>query len=406
MTDKNLEEKKKKHIRSLELDVYKQLTYSFFLLTFIAKALTDGIFITLGQKGLITNSKYMAMGGVIFFGLGYMIKNRRFDNFWNEFKQLFALFAAIAFFTCVLIIYRRNYAAWQIRDLLNLFTPMIFAYVVLNTLDSGDIVKGMRIALYFSICGYVIQLILKGTTIQEIISASDYSKSLSPLESNDFAALSIMLCFFFCYIRDNKIDTIASFLFAIATFKRLAMIFALLAFVLPKIINTRKAIPRGYRFLLVIVLTLITIIYLYLLLPFSPDVQIFGYNLKYLSMGRAHFLTELFINNYKSFGYGSVEATLGHSLEMYLIRLCLELSPIAVIVFITCMMNIAWTNIYCVILIIFQLINLITADSISAIFAWEVMYILLGLVHGTCKNDTGINYAIIEMNSRRKNLPS
>lgn len=47
-------------------DIFITLTVAFFLLTFVLKALTDGIFVTLGQKGAITDSKYLTMGGASF----------------------------------------------------------------------------------------------------------------------------------------------------------------------------------------------------------------------------------------------------------------------------------------------------------------------------------------------------
>ena len=63
------------------------------------------------------------------------------------------------------------------------------------------------------------------------------------------------------------------------------------------------------------------------------------------------------------------------------IRISLELSPLATLLFINNYWNLTRGNFYCVLLIVFQFLNLTTADSISEMFAWAVAYILIGSIH-------------------------
>lgn len=367
-------------------NIYAQLTILFFIITFVLKAFTDGIFVTLGMKGAITDTKYLTMGGVIFFGACYMVNTKESASFWEETKQLLSVFFCFLTVTCILIIYRNEFALWQIRDFLNLLTPILFAYVSLNVMNISQIISAMKITLIVSFVGYVIQLIIRGVTWDDIWQ-SNYGDSTSVLESNDFAALSIVLCFFFCYFRSSKLYTILSLIFALATFKRMAIIFAIIAFLIPMFCNVNRRIKDSSSLIIKVVASIIAIAYLYILLTSSSNIVIFGQKLDDLTMGRADFLHELLANGYQSYGYGSVEATRGASLEMYFVRLMLELSPLAIILFINNYWNITHNNLYCAIMMVFHFLNLTTADSISAMFGWSVAYITFGLINTKSLNN-------------------
>lgn len=59
---------KMKKQRLQNADIFAMMTMAFFVITFVLKALTDGIFVTQGMKGAIADSKYLTMGGTIFLG--------------------------------------------------------------------------------------------------------------------------------------------------------------------------------------------------------------------------------------------------------------------------------------------------------------------------------------------------
>lgn len=362
-------------------DSFEMLTVFFFVLTFVLKALTDGIFVTQGVKGAITDSKYLTMGGVIFFGVCYMARHKVNGIFWRELKQLLGVVLCFIMVTACLIIYRDEFASWQIRDMLNLLTPMLFAYVSLNVMTFEQLYKGMQIALVSSFIGYITQLALRGVTFQDIFQSS-FSESQSPLESNDFSAIAIMLCFFFCYYRSNRWMTVLSVVYAIATFKRMAIIFALVAFFLPIIINRDKELPKWSSGVAKLAFFVAAMGYLYFIWPTSTALQhAMNVDVGEMTMGRSGFLASLLNHEYQSFGFGSVESTLGHSLEMAFPRITLELSPLGTLLFINNYWNVTGRHLYCALLMTFQFANLITADSISAMFAWEVCFILIGMIH-------------------------
>ena len=361
-------------------DFFEKCTFAFFLITFVLKALTDGFFITQGVKGAITDSKYLTMGAAIFFGIVYMVQRRRNRVFWNEFRQLITVALCFVMATLVLVIAQNHFVQWQIRDILNLITPMIFAYVMLNVLSFEQLFHGMKIALVFSIIGYITQLVLRGVTFGDIF-ASSFSDSTSPLESNDFSAIAIMFCFFFCYYRSSRWLTVLSTLYAIATFKRMAIIFAVIAFFFPMLFNRDAELPKWFSAISKIVFFGIAMFYCYLMLPTSTALQsALHLDIGEMTMGRSDFLASLINQGYQSFGFGSVEGTIGHSLEMAFVRMTFELSPIAVLLFINNYWNITGRNLYCSLLMVFNFLNLTTADSISAMFAWAVCYILIGVV--------------------------
>ena len=47
-----------------------------------------------------------------------------------DIKQLVIVVLAFVLVTCGLVLYRGEFDSWQVRDILNLLTPMLFAYVV------------------------------------------------------------------------------------------------------------------------------------------------------------------------------------------------------------------------------------------------------------------------------------
>lgn len=361
-------------------NIFAQLTIVFFVITFALKAFTDGIFVTLNMKGAITDSKYLTMGGVIFFGICYMASQKSYMTFWRETKQLLFVFLTFLMLTCALILYRGEFATWQIRDLLNLLTPILFAYVSLNVMNFSQLLSGMKVTLIMSFIGYLIQLALRGVSWADVWQSS-FTESTSPLESNDFAALAIALCFFFCFYRSSQFYTILSVVFAVATFKRLAIIFAIIAFLLPTICNMNKKLPKSSGFVFKLLFFALAMTYFYLLTTAASTIVVFGKNLNELTMGRANFLQTLLSNGYQSFGYGSVEATRGASIEMCLVRISLELSPLATFLFINNYWNLTRNNRYCALIMTFHLLNLTTADSISSMFGWAVTYITIGLIN-------------------------
>lgn len=371
---------KMKKQRLQNADIFAMMTMAFFVITFVLKALTDGIFVTQGMKGAITDSKYLTMGGTIFFGLIYMVRHKKNRVFWNEFRKLITVALVFLVATLALIIYQNKYAQWQIRDILNLITPMIFAYVVLNVLSFEQLFKGLKIALVISVIGYIIQLMLRGVTFDDIFQSS-FSDSTSPFESNDFSAIAIMFCFFFCYYRSSKWMTALATVYAIATFKRMAIIFAVIAFFFPIMVDRDKKMPKWTTPIVIGVFFGVAMFYCYLMLPTSASLQgSLHLNIGKMTMGRSDFLAALLNRGFQSFGFGSVEASLGHSLEMAFVRMTFELSPIAVLLFINNYWNITGRNLYCSLLMVFNFLNLTTADSISAMFAWAVCYILIGMV--------------------------
>lgn len=186
----------------------------------------------------------------------------------------------------------------------------------------------------------------------------DYGTSSSPTESSIFAGMSIILCAFYCYYRNNMVLTCLSTIYAIATFKRLAIVFAIAFFVIPIFFDPNKKVPSYVRQMMKFVFLCGTGIYYLLLLPQSSRIfeELFHQSQDQYTMGRSSFLRTLLSANYQPYGYGSSTIVIGRSLEMDYLQIAIELTPIALFIFINIYWNILGNNLYLTFLCYFNLL--------------------------------------------------
>lgn len=103
-----------------------------------------------------------------------------------------------------------------------------------------------------------------------------------------------------------------------------------------------------------------------------------GKSLDEQTLGRSGSLYDLLAQGYQTFAYGSTEVTLGYSMETYFVRLSLELSSFAVLLYVNNHSGLTRGSRYCALFMVFEFFNLITADSISVVFAWVLFNLTIG----------------------------
>ena len=389
---------KKKRI--LECDVFNGFTVILFCLTYILLGLTDGLLVARGVSAdnILVRLKYYLMLLTIACSLLHILIYKKSNIFWKEAQLLLVVVIVFSLISAFEIIVTGVYASVVLDSLIKLALPIFFAYGVLNTLTYKQLQVSMAIVLCFSIVGYICELLFTGFTFADF-SQMDYESSTSAAESSIFAGISITLCAFYCYYRNNKILTWLSVIYAVMTFKRLSIIFAIIFFVIPMFIDSNKRVPSYIRQIMKLFFLGGTGIYYLLLLPQSRRMFeiLFHQSQDQFTMGRSAFLRELLSANYHSYGYGSSAAAIGRSIEMDYIQIAIELTPLALFIFINAYWNIVGDNLYLTLFMLFKSLNFLTSHSVNSNYSWAIAFIFIGMVLYMPRKNTNNRYKLTSL---------
>ena len=366
-------------------------TTFFFCLTYVLLGLTDGLLVSQGvpSSNILIRLKYPCMLATIACAALHMVLSESTFIFRKEFVQLLSVGIVFFLISSVEIILTDSIGTSTVDDLIKLILPAVMAYCVLNTLNFEQLQRCMTVVFLSSITGYVCELSFSDISVEDILQSS-FSSSSSSLESSIFAGISITLCFYYCYYRSNKMLTVLAVAYAIATFKRMAIIFAIVAFVAPMIVDVNKKISRYFVYFLSMTTLVVTGVYYWLLLPSSELLfkGLFGQSQMDLSMGRSAFLAKLMRNGFVPFGYGSSADVIGRTIEMDLIQIVIELTPLALLVFVCVYWNICCRNMYCIIVMLYEFSNFITSHSLNSNYKWGICFILIGMISYMPRNNS------------------
>lgn len=372
-------------------DIFTVGTMFFFCLTYILLGLTDGILVSQGvlASNVLVRLKYPCMLATIAFGVMHIVLTKHVSVFYREFSMLLSVGVVFSFISAIEVIYTDSIGTSTIDDLMKLVLPALMAYCVLNTLSFEQLQKCMVVVLFSSVVGYLCELSFGDISLMDIWQ-SDFSSSSSPLESSIFAGMSITLCFYYCYYRSDKFLVVLSVLYAIATFKRLAIIFAVIMLFLPLLVNVNRRIHGYWIWLFELVTLILTFIYYIIIQPSQSALfeRIFKQNQMDFTMGRSAFLTKLSRNDFMPFGYGSSADVIGRTLEMDLIQIAVELSPIALLIFVHVYWNICGRNLYCILIMTYEYINFLTSHSLNSGYKWGISFILIGMINYMPRNNS------------------
>lgn len=358
------------------------INISLFILMYAFRSFTDAIYVSKGiESNFFINIKYLILGIAILFGI-FQFKYKKEKTIYNkELFNILIVIITIVVISLVMIIISGKFYSSFFESIIKLSLPIIYVYLVLNLFEFKDIYRCMCGTLILSFIGYILEIGISNFTINNFMKI-DFLRSYSPFESHFSAGTSIAMCAFFMYYRKNKVFKYMSLLFAILTFKRMAVIFSLSLLFLPRIININKDIKRKYKNIIKIIFVVLTLGYFWLLTSQASDFfeKIFGQSQASVTMGRSDFLQSLLNMNFVSSGYGSISNTLGRGLEMDLISIYLETTIIGLIVFINGYWNCAGNKIYTFIYMMFQFLNLLVSHSLSNSFNWILAFLIIGCI--------------------------
>ena len=357
---------------------------NIFLIVFMyaLRSITDGIFIARGiENNIWINLKYVVLLiAIIFCFLQLKYHNDKYI-YKSEFLKGIIAVVTLLLISLFCMLFSGNFFLITLEEIFKLVLPIVYAFLILNTFSLKDIYISMCFILFFSIIGYVLEIGINNFTIDNFLSI-DFMSSYSPFESNASCGTAIAMCTFFMYFKKNKILKYLSLIFAIFTFKRLSVIFALILCFIPYLVNIDYEVKKNSKTLVKILFIIGTFAYMLFLSPSSAPLvyNIFGIDQYQLTMGRSLLLDNLSSGNFISSGLGSSTLFLGRSLEMDLIKIFFETGIIGLIAFVWCYWDCSGNKLYTNIYMLFQFINLLTSHSLTSAFSWTLVFLIIGSI--------------------------
>lgn len=373
--------------RLSDVNIITLITIAFFILTFIIKVFTDGAFERGEVSAVVAYSKYITAAISCLFAVAGMAK-RGGKVFSDEFFQLAAIFIIFCTISFIQQITTNHLSVSVYLELIKLGMPIVLAYCIVNALTSNELYGCMQAILLVSIAGYLFDLSHAGISPLDFLK-SDFSKSVSPTEHSGLSGIAFVLSLYFIYFDKKKWPKYCAVLFCILTFKRLTLVAVVLAVVINVLAPKLKSNPvpdkliafsRGATVLLVVV-------WVWALLPEQEEsfFSLLGRTPFDFTSGRSEILRWLLNSNFISFGYGSAsivsEQVFGVIFEMDFIRIAIELTPAAMLLFVIVFWNLGSKCLWGYYIVAYYSINLITSDSLASNFSLTLAYITIAMAN-------------------------
>ena len=375
-------------MKSRKMDALTKVHVFLFILIFALRGFTDAIFVSKGvTSNFWINLKYYILLIAIVLLIIQVQKNAA-KVFLKELYIIIFVVTTLVIISLVECLGSGNMYSSLLDNAIKMLMPIVYVFLLLNILKFEDIYFCMAASLIVSLLAYIVEIGTNNFSIVNIMSMK-FSDSYSPFESHYSAGISIALCSFFMYYRKNKVFQVLSFIYAIFTFKRLFVLFAIFLWTIPKIIDMNKKINKKSKYLWAIIFIGLTFLYCWLLLPQSSNLfyKLFGETQNKFTMGRYELLRRLESGDYRSAGLGSTTDFLGKGLEMDLIRILKETTCIGLITFCFGYFMCAGNRRYTLIFMIFQFFNLLTSHSIYGAINWILILLTIGCISYKEKND-------------------
>jgi len=360
----------------------KLINYILFMAAFFLQAYVDGRYIAFGSEPFALKMlKYLLLGSGILFGILQLVGHKRFV-FLRELCHVLIAIGTFLVVSLALLFFRDGDLSFCLELIMRYSMSVLYAFVLLNVLDFQDIYNLMVYFLAVSIFGWVLQigdLFLDLTQYTKISFANSYS----PFESHYFAPSAMNCCAFFLYYRKNKWTQIVSFLFALMTFKRVQIVFAVALLLIPMLINPNRQIKKGTYVAFCVGIITLTVGYYLALLPENEWIieALTGQTAVQFTTGRSNVLQTLLVSNYRMGGLGTTEAVLGRGIEMELISIMLEMSFPVMVIFVFCYASVAGRKVYSMLVMLYLMVLLMTGSGLYNVFLWTIAFLFFGSIN-------------------------
>lgn len=360
----------------------KMLNYILFVATFFLQSYVDGKYIAYGDEPTnLKVIKYILLGCGILWGF-VQVLGKKHLVFLRELRNVMIAIGTFLVVSLVLILFRGGDLAFCLELIVRYTMAIAYAFVLLNVLDFEDIYRLMVFYLVISIYGWALQkggALLDWNTYMQMSFVTSYS----PLESHYFAPAAMNCCVFFLYYKRNKWTQVISFLFALFTFKRVQLVFAIAVLLLPIIADPNRKIKKSAWYLFCGGVILAALCYLALLMPEQEWIieSVTGMSTEDFTSGRSTLLRWLLDSDYQMGGLGTSEAVLGRGIEMELLSIMLEMSFPVMVIFVFSYVSVAGRKLYAMLVMLYLMVLLLTGSALYNVFMWTTAYMFFGSIN-------------------------
>ncbi len=366
---------------SLKLKKINIVLFYFYIISYLT------IFIFFEKYKAIFDIRYYVLAFCTMFAMltVYLINGKIFNI--NSKKNIkYILYTGLLFF--LVSIYKAHAAGtfFNIRSIvqISLFVlPLLYIYFLYCIFDRDEFYKIMKKSTIIFVIFYLME------PNHNIFSFFDIDnwKNVNFLSSTSFTEshicsesfFQLFLYFFYIKYYDTKVKQkkdcnlyfTLSLIFSILSFKRLVIAFIFLIFISDKFINYSRELKKNYSFIVSIIFTIATILYIGLL---TNKISI-GINMNKFSTNRDWFLSLWAETNYYSYGYGTSLLVIGRYLEMDLVQIYFELGVISLGLFCYSITKLAGTKLYTYFIVLYVMLNLLTSSTMP----WTSGWIFLGI---------------------------
>lgn len=317
----------------------------------------------------------------------FMIYSKNLDKvkYKREFLIIVLFFIFLTLSSLVVTLIRGIFTFRTIQELIFLILPAIYAFLIINTLDFKNIKIMMQISCLLSFIFYIISLNMAFKDIINSFFSASFFDSYSALESHIFCGLALSFCMFFIYYKKNTFFKVLSLLFVFMTFKRLFMVIAVILLAIsffPKI--KEKKVSNKIFILTIICLIIFFLVYYFAMQPENVIMleEKFNIDISKITMTRSDRLLQLKQSGFKSYGFGSVTDYMykyfdGYSLEMDMIKMCIEVGFCTCVFMIISYSFFGKKNVYSFVIMTFHLVNLIVSSSLTGTFTWLIVFMIV-----------------------------
>ncbi len=350
------------------------------LSSFMAKTYVDALFFTQGIINWTLQIKYIISFAGIAVGIIqlFFVKDKVFKK---EFTRLCVCIGTLIAMSLAISLFAGRISPEIGEDIFKLVFPVLYAYVILNLFSYEDIMFAMKAILWICVSSYILEIGITNFTPANFLSMN-FATSYSPFESNNNSVLSFVLAAFFTYFPAGRLYKYSSIIFAIMTFKRVTVIFALFLLVVPIFVNIRATLKPIWRNLLIVSFVLVPVAYHFFLTGGGDELSqaLFGQDIAVLVSGRNYFLDSLALAGYESFGLGSSTEIINRNLEMDLVKFYIELGIAGLAVFVYGYFTIAGNSLYSLFLMFFVFFKMLTSQFLTQNFPMIILFVIYGLM--------------------------
>ena len=371
-----------RNMRLSSKQINKTINYVIFMAAYFMQVYVDGRYIAHGQEPTVMKVlKYALVALGIFWGLLQLYGKRRIV-FLRELCNILLTVAMFLIVSLFLILLRDGDLGLCLDYTIRYSMSVLYAFVLLNTLDFDDVYRLMTYALAVSVFGFFLET---GNALLNwsLYSKMSFSGSYSPFESHYFAAPSINCCAFFLYYRKNKLLSVISFIFVLLTFKRPQIIAAVIFLVMPLFVDPNKKIKKSTHTVMCVATVLCTILWYYFMMPECEWIieAITGQSTEAFTSGRSSLLRDVVSSSYKMAGLGSSSVVIGRTIEMDLVMFMLEMSLPVMAIFVFCFASLSGRRIYAVAVMAYRLFSAMTGSGLYNITGMLLLYLFFGSVN-------------------------